>query len=318
LTCENAPCSAHVCQNSGTAVYNTTAAACSCDCPDGFSGDFCEYNFPGLCSPVNPCGDNGTCVELADGSVYDCACDFGYQGENCTEVCETTSDGRLDLSIVVDVSGSLNTTPGKDDTLFSFMQSLVNMYDTVNQVKIQMTTFSETGVLDLPMGFYNELQVADAVNNVDWQGSYTNITAGIETAYADIDTTDDVQDIMILITDGFHSGSTENMFNLFDDIKANDVRIIALGFFGQFAFYSPNLFLMTNEVYHAANYQALLALDDTIFQTVCDDGTIHSESVGVAKAMSATSSELNLLQAAHDWFEVYVTFPPWLPEEWWP
>ena len=58
---------------------------------------------------------------------------------------------------------------------------------------------------------------------------------------------------MILITDGFHSGSTENMFALFDEMKAQGVRVIALGFFGEFAFYSPNLFLMTNEVYHVSN-----------------------------------------------------------------
>ena len=57
---------------------------------------------------------------------------------------------------------------------------------------------------------------------------------------------------MIIITDGFHSGSTENMFALLDNIKAEGVRVIALGFFGQFAFYSPNLFLMTNEVYHVS------------------------------------------------------------------
>jgi len=57
---------------------------------------------------------------------------------------------------------------------------------------------------------------------------------------------------MILITDGFHSWDTANMFAKFDEIKAAGVRIIALGFFGQFAFYSPNLFLMTNEVYHVS------------------------------------------------------------------
>ena len=57
---------------------------------------------------------------------------------------------------------------------------------------------------------------------------------------------------MILITDGFHSWSTENMFAKFDEIKAAGVRIIALGFFGEFAFYSPNLFLITNEVYHVS------------------------------------------------------------------
>ena len=43
------------------------------------------------------------------------------------------------------------------------------------------------------------------------------------------------------------------MFALFDEMKAQGVRVIALGFFGEFAFYSPNLFLMTNEVYHVSN-----------------------------------------------------------------
>ena len=57
---------------------------------------------------------------------------------------------------------------------------------------------------------------------------------------------------MILITDGFHSGSTDQMFALFEEMANNGVRVIALGFFGEFAFYSPNLFLMTNEVYHVS------------------------------------------------------------------
>ena len=46
------------------------------------------------------------------------------------------------------------------------MQNLADMYDTVNQVKLQLTTFSEFGVLDLPMGFYNQFQIADATNNI--------------------------------------------------------------------------------------------------------------------------------------------------------
>jgi len=222
----------------------------------------------------------------------------------------------LDISVLVDVSGSLGTTPDKDTTIHSFMQNLAGMYDTVNQVKLQITSFSEFGVVDLPMGFYNEFEIAAGVDSINWQGSYTNITAGLEASYADLDTTDSVQDIMIIITDGFHSGSTSSMFAQLDDIKNDGVRVIALGFFGQFAFYSPNLFLMTNEVYHAANYTELLAIDTTIFDTICDDGAIHASTV--AKLVSATESDLVLLQAAHDWFEVYATFPVWLPEEWRP
>ena len=57
----------------------------------------------------------------------------------------------------------------------------------------------------------------------------------------------------------------------------------------------------------------------TIFQTVCEDGTIHAESVTVSKQITGvTREELVLLQAAHDWYEVYAAFPVWLPEEWRP
>ena len=93
------------------------------------------------------------------------------------------------------------------------MQNLAGMYDTVNQVKLQITSFSETGVVDLPMGHYNELELANElvlqVRNrtlivfsffLDWQGSYTNITAGLDAAYGDMDTTDDVQDVRPVIT----------------------------------------------------------------------------------------------------------------------
>ena len=46
------------------------------------------------------------------------------------------------------------------------MQNLAGMYDTVNQVKIQITSFSETGVVDLPMGHYNEIELADGVASI--------------------------------------------------------------------------------------------------------------------------------------------------------
>jgi len=94
--------------------------------------------------------------------------------------------------------------------------------------------------------------------------------------------------VMILITDGFQSTNTTLMFQMIDQAKADGVRLIALGFFGDFAFYSPNLYLMTNEVYHAANYAELLAIDNTIFETICSDGVIPD---GVAAGESASDFE---------------------------
>lgn len=208
--------------------------------------------------------------------------------------------------------------------MYQFMLSLSDMYDTQNQVKIQLVSFSEDGVLELPMDFYNQIELTDAAQNMTWQGSFTNITSGISVAFDDMDTTDDVEDVMILITDGFHSWDTENMFEKFDEIKAAGVRIIALGFFGQFAFYSPNLFLMTNEVYHAANYVELLALDSTIFNTICENGTLHTSALSSLPERTSvfeppvSNSNMALLQAAHDWFDINFSFPAWLPTQWKP
>ena len=75
----------------------------------------------------------------------------------------------MDISVLVDVSGSLGTTPDKDTTIHSFMQNLAGMYDTVNQVKLQITSFSEFGVVDLPMGFYNEFEIAAGVDSISMQ-----------------------------------------------------------------------------------------------------------------------------------------------------
>ena len=68
--------------------------------------------------------------------------------------------------MLIDVSGSLGTTPDKDTTIHTFMQNLASMYDTVNQVKLQITSFSQFGVVDLPMGFYNEVEIAAGVESI--------------------------------------------------------------------------------------------------------------------------------------------------------
>ena len=98
---------------------------------------------------------------------------------------------------------------------------------------------------------------------------------------------------MILITDGFQSTNTTAMFEMIDQAKAEGVRLIALGFFGDFAFYSPNLYLMTNEVYHAANYAELLAIDNTIFETICSDGVIPASAGNFEKTVGNTKFKLD-------------------------
>ena len=64
------------------------------------------------------------------------------------------------------------------------------------------------------------------------------------------------------------------------------------------------------------NYSQLLAMDTTVFETICDGGDIDASAVA-KQSVVFTDAEYALLQAAHDWYEVYGTLPVWLPEEWW-
>lgn len=65
----------------------------------------------------------------------------------------------------------------------------------------------------------------------------------------------------------------------------------------------------------------LLALDDTIFETICEDGAIPgpgslSNLPEPQSLADVTQSDIALLQAAHDWFEMNLEFPTWLPSPW--
>ena len=50
--------------------------------------------------------------------------------------------------------------------MYTFMTNLAQMYDTVNQVKVNLVSFSELGILELPMDFYNEIELTDAALNI--------------------------------------------------------------------------------------------------------------------------------------------------------
>ena len=120
-------------------------------------------------------------------------------GYNCEFQCDATADAGISVSVVMDVSGTLASNPNKDQFVQDFFTDLLGPMDTSTQAEVGITSFSDTATVDLPMGHYDTLQVWDAVGNVDWVGGNTNITGGVQTAAAGMDTTDDKQDVMIII-----------------------------------------------------------------------------------------------------------------------
>ena len=57
---------------------------------------------------------------------------------------------------------------------------------------------------------------------------------------------------MILISDGWQSGATGGLEALANEIKADGVRIIALGFNGTPGIFTQTLSLITNEVFRVS------------------------------------------------------------------
>merc|ERR1712037_190739 len=155
-------------------------------------------------SVTNPCMNNSTCI-MINATLTDCACQPGWAGELCDVVCPATLTGRLDLAVLMDVSGTIASNPNKDQDTFDFFQALLNEFDTVNQVQLSITSFSDDAVVDLPMGHYNEPDIFGAVSSVNWVGGLTDINEGLQTALGTMNTTDDVPDIMIFVSDGFDS-----------------------------------------------------------------------------------------------------------------
>jgi len=92
------------------------------------------------------------------------------------------------------------------------------------------------------MGHYNTIEVWDAVDSVEWIGGNTNMTGGVYTGASQMDTSDNVNDILIIISDGFDSYSMSNAIQAAQDAAGSGITIMSIAY-GNNNFYS--LFTMT-------------------------------------------------------------------------
>ncbi len=108
--CQYQKCDGAFCQNGGSCLDNL------CQCPTGYSGQYCQY---ASCA-VLQCPTGATCEENAQG-IGECLCTFGYVGNDCSQqireafygfyfVTDGCTDGHLgnNMNIGADPFGVLN------------------------------------------------------------------------------------------------------------------------------------------------------------------------------------------------------------------
>eukprot|EP00050_Salpingoeca_kvevrii_P022311 m.124425 g.124425 ORF g.124425 m.124425 type:complete len:2539 (-) comp9672_c1_seq2:155-7771(-) len=82
--CGRTACEPNPCENDGFCVETGDDSVFECDCPEGFSGTFCEILISSLCEE-GLCSNGGTCLSgLERGQVAaTCLCPAGFAGARC-------------------------------------------------------------------------------------------------------------------------------------------------------------------------------------------------------------------------------------------
>ena len=91
-------------------------------------------------------------------------------GEHCDKMCDLTNN-RLDISIVIDTSGS--QIGNKQEVVQNFVKSLMNEFDTQTAVKVSITAVGDTrnGQVEVMLGpaqFTDSATLQAAIDSITW------------------------------------------------------------------------------------------------------------------------------------------------------
>ncbi|XP_041378881.1 uncharacterized protein LOC121391255 [Gigantopelta aegis] len=83
------------CDNGGECVRgNTTELSWTCDCPRGFGGDVCEFDYRDTCY-THECKNGGGCI-MKEGRL-ECHCPDGYTGTSCEKRVQLTEQRESEI-----------------------------------------------------------------------------------------------------------------------------------------------------------------------------------------------------------------------------
>lgn len=142
----------------------------------------------------------------------DCFCDLGFQGQTCNKVCQL-ANGGLSLSFVFDTSGSL--TNNKREVQDNFVKDLIDMFDTQNTVDVSIISVGDCAGgqsgptpqmnVDFAQSHADGATLQNAVDGMTWYGETTAIACALDEGANQMNTGDNINDVMIVLTDGWDS-----------------------------------------------------------------------------------------------------------------
>jgi uncharacterized protein YegL len=149
----------------------------------------------------NPCQNGASCTDLING--YTCDCVGSFTGKNC----DVAGTGRLDINIVIDVSGSIRSE--RLPAVLAFMQSFVdNLEISPSKTHVGVLYYTDTAMPMFNMNTYsNKHDIMYEISRVQYTAGRTNTAAALQLLMSTMFTNAagdrvDAQNVVIFVTDG--------------------------------------------------------------------------------------------------------------------
>ena len=155
------------------------------------------------------CEPNGVCTTFVDQDGYlneDCFCDSGFQGKECKKPCNLGDNDRVDVAFIMDVTGSNPDVV----TVKDHIDQMGREFDTQNGVKMSLYAFGASHVARLdPVQNFNSQIWDAAVWGTQIESGPAVLAPSLIAAHQGFDVTDDIPDIIIVLTTGVISDMTD-------------------------------------------------------------------------------------------------------------
>ena len=179
----------------------------------------------------------GTCVVVTDSNGVDhedCQCTADYQGEQCQDYCEMNDNEKVDIAFVINASG--DNSGGIDTQVIDFIRDVTDMFNTNNNARVTIHTCGGTSTHNPLINPVQHMTTEDIQSTVSSQlpsifdGNTANECAtAIFQAEAAFDVTDDIADVMFVISDGRDDDMTA-VESAINSANANHITTIAIGY----------------------------------------------------------------------------------------